>query len=440
MGRQYVSAWLSSLSRRRGLLLVLLLVLAGAALASPWLVAWYHLREGRIELQRYHADKARRHLAAYLRWWPRDVTAQLLASRAARQLGEVDEAEQHLRQAQREQRVPSEEVIFEWALHNATLGDLDRTEAYLLPLARENSERSPLACEALAEGGRRTYRIPHVLYILDLWQERQPNNVRAFLLRGHLYGQIHLYSKAVPSYRRALELDPEQDEARRWLAVCLVEALNWPEALSHLEILEKQHPDNRDIQVLMARCRANLGERRQAQEMLQAVAEEQPDNMMVPRSLGESLLQDDRPAEAEPWLRRAIAIAPHDYKGNWFLYQALQKQNKIDAAERQLKRTEEVERLWNRFHTLTQREIPNRPHDVTLQAELGSLLLDLGFTDASRNWLLNVLRRDPQCRPAHEALARYYQQQGDGEKAAQHLRQAEALSASLASPAPAPRH
>jgi predicted Zn-dependent protease len=436
MGRRYASVWLSRLGRRRGLLLVLLLVLAGAALSAPWLGAWYHLRQGRLELQRYHAEKARRHLAAYLRWWPRDVTANLLASRAARQLGEFDEAEQHLRQAQQEQSVPSEEVILEWALHHATLGDLDRTEAYLLPLAREDSERSPLACEALAEGGRRTYRIPHVLGILDLWLKRQPDNVRAYLLRGHLYGQIHLYSKAVPNYRRVLELDPEQEEARRWLAVCLVEGLNWHEALPHLEVLQKQHPDNREVQVLMARCRSSLGERRQAEQILQAVAAEQPDNMMVLRSLGESLLQDNRPAEAEPWLRRAIALAPHDYKGNWFLYQALEKQNKIDAAERQLKRTEEVERLWNRFHTLTQREIPVRPHDVALQAELGALLLDMGFTDSSRNWLLNVLHRDPQCRPAHEALARYYQQQGDDEKAAQHRRQARAATDSTTSAVP----
>jgi predicted Zn-dependent protease len=367
--------------------------------------------------------------------WPRNVTAHLLAARAARQLGDFDEAEEHLWQAQRGQSEQSEDVMLEWALHRATLGDLDRTEAYLLPLTREDSERSFLASEALVEGGRRTYRIPHVLTMLDLWLQRRPNNLRALLLRGHLWGQINIYHKAIPDYRRVLEQDPEQEEARRWLAVCLVETSNWHEALPYLVELHRQHPANRDVQVLLARCRGNLGQRQEARQMLEAALAERPDDVMALRSLGETLLQDQQPAEAEPWLRRAVKVAPHEYKTNWFLYQALQQQEKNADAERQLERTEEVERLWNRFHTITQHEIPTRPHDIALQAELGSLLLELGYKEAGRNWLLGALHRDPQCRPAHEALARYFEQQGDVEQTAKHRRQARVIPPSITSPA-----
>src|SRR5262249_45744086 len=126
MSRQHVSVWLSKLYRRRRLVLGLLLLVGIAVPTTPRLWAWYHLRQAQVELQRYHPDKAHRHLDACLRLWPRDVTAHLLAARAARQLENFDEAEEHLRQAQRGQPEPSEEVVLEWVLHRATLGDLDR--------------------------------------------------------------------------------------------------------------------------------------------------------------------------------------------------------------------------------------------------------------------------------------------------------------------------
>jgi tetratricopeptide (TPR) repeat protein len=432
MSRQHMSAWLSELYRRRSLFLALLLVLGLLVPAGLWLRAWYHFRQGRVELQQYHPEKARRHLAACLQLWPRDVTAHLLAARAARQLGEYDEAEEHLRQAQRGQREQSEEVVLEWALHRATLGDVDRTEAYLLPMTREDSERALLACEALAEGCRRNYRIPQGLAMLDLWLERRPNNVRALLLRGHLWGQISSYGRAVPDYRRVLEQDPEQEEARRWLAVCLVESSNWHEALPYLEDLHRQHPDNPDVCMLLARCLLPLGQRQQARQLLQAALAQSPQNPMALRSLGETLLQDRQPAEAETWLRRALEVAPQDYKTHWFLYGALRQQDKTSDAEQQLEQTEQLERRWQRFRAITQHELAARPRDVALHAELGALLLDLGHRDAGRDWLLNALRRDPQCRPAHEALARYYQQKGEVEKATHHRRQARALPASTA--------
>ena len=439
MSRRYASAWLSRLYRRRRLLLILLLVSAITALAAPWLGAWYHLRQARIALQLYHPDEARRHLQTCLRVWPRDVTTHLLAARAARQAEAFDEAEDHLWQAQRGQAEPSEEVVLEWALHRATLGDLDRTEAYLLPLTREDSERGLLACEALIEGGRRNYRIPQALALLDVWLERRPNNVRALLLRGHLWGQIKVYHKAVPEYRRVLEQDPEQDEARRWLAVCLLESSNWQEALPYLEEVHRKRPADPDISVLLARCLGQLGQRQQARQMLQAALEERPRDPLTLRSLGELCLQDQQPAEAESWLRRAVEVTPHDYKAQWFLYHALRQQDKITDAEHQLEQTELLEARWKRFHDITQRELPARPHDVTLHAELGAVLLDLGFEDAGRSWLLNALNRDPRSRRTHEALARYYQRKGEADKAAHHRRQARSVPSAIKDPTPSDR-
>src|SRR5690349_6908276 len=120
MIRIYRSTWLLKLFRHRSFVLAFSLLIVSAALAAPWLWAGYHFQQAKLELQRYHLEEGRRHLALYLQWRPHDVTAHLLAARANRQLGNFDAAEQHLMQAQREERKTSQDVTLEWALHRAT--------------------------------------------------------------------------------------------------------------------------------------------------------------------------------------------------------------------------------------------------------------------------------------------------------------------------------
>jgi tetratricopeptide (TPR) repeat protein len=398
-------AWPAKLSRRRALLLAILLLL-GAVGTGPWLWAWHQLRQGRTELEHGYPERARPHLTACLRIWPHDVTAHLLAARAARQLEDYDEAEEHLGQAQRQQRQPSEEVLLEWALHRATLGDLEGTEWYLLPLAREDSEQALLACEALAQGYQRHYRIPQARFMLDLWLKQRPNDVRALLLRGRLGMQTNGWHQAMTDYRRVLELEPERDEAQRGLASCLAESMRWDEAAPYWEELHRRHPGDLEVRVSLARCWSHLEREQQAQQLLQIVLETHPDHPLALRSLGEIFLEKRQLAEAETWLRRAVRAKPKDYRVRWFLYRAFQLQDKSDDAERQLDQMNELEKRWQRLSRITQHELASRPNDVDLHVELGVLLLDLGYEEAGRNWLLAALRRDPQYRPAQDALMR----------------------------------
>jgi tetratricopeptide (TPR) repeat protein len=397
---------LLKLLRRPRFLLALALFLGCAALAAPWLWAGYHFRQARWDLEHYHCEEARRHLSAYLQLWSHDVTAHLLAARAARRLGDYGEAEQHLLEAQREQRKTSEEVIFEWALHRATLGELQQTESYLMPMVQGDTEQALLACEALAQGYQRTYRLSQAQSLLDLWLKRRPNDVRALFLRGSLRKETNNCQQAVSDYRRVLELEPGREEAQRGLASCLTESASWEEAATYWEQLHRRHRADADVRVNLALCWSNLEQVQQAQQMLREVVEEHPDHLLALRSLGRMLLQQQQPAQAEIWLRRAIRAAPHDYRSHLFLHQALQKQDKTAEAERELDEANRLDARWQRLNRITQNELMARPGDAALQAEMGMLLLDLGYEEAGRNWLLSALRCDPNCRPAQEALER----------------------------------
>lgn len=399
-----LSTWLFKLFRRPGFVLALSLVVVSAALAAPWLWAGYHFRQAKLELQHYHPEEGRRHLAIYLKWRPDDVAAHLLAARANRHLGNYDEAEQHLMQAQREQRNPSLDVTLEWALHRASLGDLKQTELYLQSMAQTDAEEAFLAYEALAEGYRRNYRIPRALVMFDQWLKRRPDDVRALLLRGHLWVQAKRAGNAVPDYRRVLELEPQREDAQRGLAFCLTETAQWNEAVGYWEALERRHPEDVDVQVNLARCWSHLGQEQQAKQMLLAVLQEHPDHVLALSSLGSLLLQEQQPEEAEKWLRRAVQASPGDYQSRWFLYRALQGQDKTAEAESQLDQANQLEHRWQRLSKITEQELLDRPHDAALQAELGALLLQLGFAEAGRNWLLSALQEDPNCAAARAAL------------------------------------
>jgi len=369
-------------------------------------------------LEQFHPEKAWRHLAACLRIWPHDVRAHLLAARAARRLGNYEEAEEHLRQAQQQQRQPSEEVLLEWALHRATLGHLKQTESYLLPLTREDSEEGFLACEALAHGYQRTYRIAHAALLLDAWLKRRPDDIRALLLRGRLGSQTEGLPQALADYQRVLELEPEREEAQRGLATCLLESSRWNEAVPYWEELYRRHPADVEVRVNLALCWGHLGQEAQAIQMLRAVVEERPDHLVALRGLGKILLEQQQPAESERWLRRALRVEPQDYRSHWLLSGALQQQGKTAQAEHQLDRARQLERRWQRVSKITSKELAARPHDAALQAELGTLLLDLGYEEAGRNWLLSALQEDPNCAAAHAALVRVNQNRtaNDGEQ------------------------
>jgi tetratricopeptide (TPR) repeat protein len=399
-----------------GLVLALLLLLT----AGPQVRAWYHLRAGRTALEHYHAEEARGHFAVCCRTWPGRPDVYLLAGRADRLAGDLEAARTHLEECQRLEQTPSPQSTLEWILLRATGGDLDEVEQYLLARADKEPEQAPWIWEALAEGYLRMYRILDAVSCLDRWLAFQPDNPQALFLRGSARRRIKNPQKATPDFQRAVELDPERDDARWELALCLTETGRFDEALAQLETLRPRRPGDTELLIYMARCQGRMGRMKQAQELLDGVLADHPDSGLALRGRGELAdLNGDLP-EAEAWLWQAVRVLPYDYPAHWELHEALRRQGKTEAAKAQAAVIERLKKRLERLGEIASREMTLRPHDPALRCELGTLLLNLGHPELGERWLLSALAQDPNYAPAHTALAEYYQAQGDAERAAEH--------------------
>jgi tetratricopeptide (TPR) repeat protein len=403
---QRLRTWLGSLARRPRLAAGMVVLLVAVAVAVPHARAWYHWRAGRAALERDQVAEARTHLDAYLRARPDSIEGHLLAGRAARRAGDLEAAEGHIRYCQRLLHGTSPETTLEWSLLRACGGDLDQVEVFLQEQARIGAAPAAQVMEALAEGYLRVYRVRDALACLDAWLAHEPDSVRALSLRGDAWRQVQAWSRAVPDYRRALELDPARDDTRWSLALTLEELGRHDEALGELEILRPKRPGDVELSVHLARCFKGLRRTAEARQLLDAAIADHPDHGLALRSRGEMEMADGNQAAAEQWLRRAARAAPNDYRARFALAQCLQSQPGREADARQeQRRAEELKERLERLAAISHRRMSATPHDPNLHAELGKLLLELGEADAGRRWLLSALRLDPGCKAAQAALA-----------------------------------
>lgn len=412
--------------RRRwpvGMLLLLALVLVVYAALQLWI--WHHWRHAQECLAQGRGRQARQHLSWCLKLWPNRVSVHLLAARAARQDGDSAEAERQLGAAERLEPGGSEDLIRAWTLNRAALGDLTVAEAHLRPAIR-SSEWGPAVCAALAEGYLRNYRGPEALAVLDVWLEQQPDNLHALLLRGDVWRKAEALSQAIPCYQRILELDPEHDQARRWLALCLLDNGQPAAALPYWHSLQQRYPDDSEVLIALARCRLGLGEREAASRLLEQVLTFHPQEAAALYALGTIQLQTGELAEAETLLRRALQAAPRDYKINTLLAQVYRQQRRIAEAEKQEEEARRLEARWKQFRQ-TVRTLAEHPHEPELLCQMGEVLLDLGYDDLGHRWLLSALQEDAACRRGHELLARWYEEHKDASRAAYHRKQANIL-------------
>ncbi len=399
-------------SWRRPRLLAFTLTLLGLAVLGAYpggrlFWRYYQRRAAQQALERRDFGEARARLAQCLQTWPEDAELALLAARAARRDGDLEEANQFLQRCKQLGGDPGA-LELERALLIAQQGDPAQVENHLLARVNKRPEEAELILEALAQGCLKSQRLPEALYCLDQWLERQPDNVPALLWRGQVQERWNDLEEAVASYRRAVAVDPGHAKARRLLALALVRTDLAGEAVEHLELLRQQSPGDAEVLLGLARGRRSLGQVDEARRLLDQVLAAEPHNAEALAERGKLALQTGRPDEAEVHLRRALALAPYDREANYTFYLCLRQQGREEEAARARQAVERIRADLQRVSEL-RRQIAASPRDASLRCEVGQIFLRNGQTREGLRWLQSALQLDPGHAEARQALARYAQ-------------------------------
>jgi predicted Zn-dependent protease len=393
-----------------GLGLLLALATAGALLFGRQAVAWYHFRAAQAAVRAYHNPQAVRHLQACLPVWPDDPDVLLLAARALRRARAYGESE-HALNKYRRARGLDEAYSFEQLLLTAEQ-DVDQVAAVCRKHVEQGHPDAPLILEALTRGYLWQYRLHEARFCLDQWLKLQPDNPQALCMDGEFrLDYERAVDRAGESYRRAVELDPENEEARQGLAIVLLETKKFAEAEEQLTILRRSQPDNLRVQVGLADCRSSMGDRDAAIRQVDEVLAREPEYAPALSLRGRLAADGGQYKEAESWLRHAIARNPSDHEARYSLVLCLFNTDRPEEAAREEKALKQVEDDTKRFNEIVARDMAQRPNDPALHCALGEMLLRAGHTDAGQRWLKSALRLDPQYAPALKALKEYAEKQ-----------------------------
>jgi tetratricopeptide (TPR) repeat protein len=413
-------------SLRRLLLAILLLALIAFGAYSAGIHFWaeYQLRAARHDLEQRDFSEASRRLALCMKVRPENVDICLLAAQAARRSRDYAEADRLLKRY-RSLGGDARAASLERALERAQRGELaGGIESFLWATLEQDRPNDPLILEALAQGYMATFRWGLALGCLKRLLECWPNDAEVLVWRGWVSENLHLLPAARDDYRRALELNPEHEEARLRLAEALLLSSQPEEALEHLTRLQPRQPNNPALLLALARCRRELNQPDEARALLERLLAEHPDDTLVLTERGKLALSQGQAAEAEDWLRKALALAPFERETNYQLALSLRQQGKEQEAVACLARLKRIEADQERLAGLFAAMV-EKPRDLSLRREAGAILLSNGQTKEGLGLLQSVLAEDAEDRPTHALLADYYQRIGNRGLADTHRRQAQ---------------
>jgi Tfp pilus assembly protein PilF len=356
-------------------------------------------------------EEAGRMLDDYLRIRPSDPEARLLAAQAKRRAGDLEAAERELNEFDRLRGQTSASAL-EWALLLAERGELGDKE-FWLRVNREKIHKDPVVLlEAQTQNFQSLGRFDDALLCLDHLLKECPFHPRALVWRAQVLGAMQNWDAAVHDARRAVDIQPDSQEAR----------LIWAEANEHVGQTKKAVEAyrwlyecgnrNPDVVLGLGRGWQDLGQFADARQVLDALLAEQPARSDVLVERGRLALREAGTTAAQPYFQRAVVADSNNEDAHRFLLRCL-----VEAGGH----AEECARVEARLRQLEIRDgrvaqlncaVLAAPKDIEPRYQMGLFMLQNGWEKDGLNMLKTVLSHDPRHELARAALADYYQRTG----------------------------
>jgi tetratricopeptide (TPR) repeat protein len=415
--------WYRFLVRHPGWTLgaALLLGLSGYLLWQGACALWFHqdLAHAKRAIAAYDFAAGRSRLAQCIRLRPRDPAVRLLAAQTARRDGDLEAAEQQLDVYRELAGALTPQGTLELALLKAQRGLVKEVVDYLISCLEVHHPASEQILEALAWGSISVYRLDQGRFWIQELLEKAPKNPIGRLLRAEMAETMGNEERALEGFRELVAEYPQQTYARLHLAVALFKLQKFEEAAAQYEELRRQQPDQAQPWLGLARCWKQLGRTDELRPQLRQLEEQFPDNSDVLLECGQFALHDQRLADAERLLRRAVQLDPDDRETHYQLGVCLHALNRPDESQRHMQRFKQIEADMMRLEKMFEATV-KAPADPVPRLEAGQICLRNGQTKEGLRWLYGVLDIDPKHKPTHAVLADYFGSQGDSLRADYH--------------------
>lgn len=397
------------LSRRLLAFFVCLLVVAFAG-GGWWL--WDRHRANR--LWETSQDLIRRHdlpaalvaLNQYTSLRPKNLEGLFLAARVARRTGKFPEAKRYLATYEELGGAP-DGVRLERDLllvQQGLIGDRDKR---LRGSIGPDHPDVTLVLEALARGYMIAERWADARQACALWRAVDARAPWAWLWGGRVSERMVQVDQAAEFYRKALELAPDDRDARVAFARVQLRQNSPATAKPHLERVLERFPEDEEALLGMAQCLLTEAKGQEALALVEKALAIHAKSNLAMSLKGRILLERGAAADAEPWLRQAWQAERADAETLHLLVRSLRLQGKNPEAADLEKQLDHLQKSLKRLNELM-RMIGPQLQDLAPCLEAGELALQVGRTEQGLNLLEDALRRPGDHRPVHAALARYY--------------------------------
>ena len=402
------------------------LLLAGtlAAVACVGYWQWDRSRARRTWAEAEHAiarhdlAAAAAHLDRYLALRPEDPAGWFLASRTARRRGLYADAKRYLIEYEKRGGV-ADAVRLERDLLLVQQGVIGEIDVRLRATVEPDHPDAVFVLEALARGYQRAERWSDARQACEMWRALRPDDPRPWLWSGLVAERMVQVEQAAEFHRRALELDPEDRDARVAFARVLSDQRKPAEAAPHYEWVVARNPDDADALLGLARCRIEEGRATEAPALIARAVARDPKAPRATSLRGRAAMETGDLVGAERWLREAARAEPSDAEALHLLVLCLRAQRKGAEADQLAGRLEGLQKDLRRLTELM-RTITPRLADAEPCHEAGVIALRLGRTQQGENLLNDALRRKGDHRQTHAALATHYRQAGKLDLAQHH--------------------
>jgi tetratricopeptide (TPR) repeat protein len=392
-----------------------------------------HLHAARLEVEKGHNSAAMRHLAWCRSVRPEQREVLILSARVARRFGSLEEADAILATYSREYG-DDEQLVLERLLYRASRGELEESTPALRMRISQGGTAARLAREALTNGLIYRFRWKDAQALLDQWLGENPDDTLALLLKAKLVEQQLNHDGAIAIYRKILDLDPEQQEARLRYASLLIGRRQGEEAAAELAILRQALPDHAEVQVLWARALSLLGRTDEARAAIDECLATHPDYPPALLERGNTALLLGDEAVAERYLSRAARLDPGNaiVRNQYAL--VLARNGKASEAKAQYDAVKQLEADSERIAVLINGPLQNTPNDPQIHYEIGMIALRSGLTTEAIRWFTGALAVDPNHLPTHRILASVYHELENPVLSARHRAQANRIAAQQGKP------